>query len=209
MSESLQNQGFQDPLDTTGLADFFSSHDKPSHDGLTLDEAAKRLNLSERTIQRRLKLGQLVGYKIQGPRGPEWRIRLASSDDTTGQAQLSTEETTAETADTTIIAAVASDDTTEQQSDMGAHAFAQLSDFYRDQIESLQEKLEAATYRNGYLEARLANAEEQLRLLPDLSSKAVKTEVLEQTVSRLEVELAAKNQSWVGRFSNWFLGKKA
>lgn len=208
MPELAQNQSFQDPADMTGLDDFFSSHDKPCQEDLTLDEAAKRLNLSERTIQRRLKLGQLMGYKVHGPRGPEWRISLKSSEDTTEQPQLSTEETTTDRVDTTIVDAVTTDDRAEQLNGMGAQAFVQLSDFYRDQIESLQEKLEAATFRNGYLEARLANAEEQLRLLPDLSTKAVKTEVLEQTVSRLEVELASKNQSWFGKFGNWFLGKR-
>jgi hypothetical protein len=71
----------------------------------------------------------------------------------------------------------------------------------------LQEKLEAATYRNGYLEAQLSNADSQLKLLPDLSVKATKVETLEQQVTRLEADLTEARQGWFKRFGRWFLGK--
>jgi chromosome segregation ATPase len=83
-----------------------------------------------------------------------------------------------------------------------------LAEFYHDQIETLQEKLEAATYRNGYLEAQLSSAESQLKLLPDLSAKATTTETLEQQIAKLESELALAQSSWWVRFGRWFLGKK-
>lgn len=207
MPNLAENQGFQDPVDTTGLEDFFSSHDTPSQEDLTLDEAAKRLNLSERTIQRRLKAGQLVGYKVPGPRGPEWRVTLKALDDTTETAVPSTDDATAGSPDMTVIAEMSSDDTTKNPHDIAANAVFQMSDFYRDQIETLQEKLEAATFRNGYLEAQLSNVEIQLKLLPDLSAKAVKAETLEQQNLKLQNELEALNRGWFSRFSKWFLGK--
>ncbi len=194
--------------DTTGLEDFFSSHDKPDQEDLTLEEAAKRLNLSERTVQRRLKQGLLKGYKVSGPRGPEWRVEVRSCEDTTWQASATSEDTTFSSDDTTVVETVSSEDMTPDRRSVSAQAYVQFTEFYHEQIKSLQEKLEAATYRNGYLEAQLSSAEGQLKLLPDLSAKAVRTETLEQEIARLQAELAAKNEHWLKRFGSWFFGKQ-
>src|ERR1700679_2840217 len=95
--------------DMTGLDDFFSSDDKTGQEVLTLDEAAERLNLSPRTVQRRLKHGQIKGFKVSGPRGPEWRIELSSTDVTTGDGWPSSDDTTVSSEDRTVIHAVSSD----------------------------------------------------------------------------------------------------
>lgn len=194
--------------DMTGLEDFFSCHDKPDQGDLTLEEAAKRLNISERTVQRRLKQGLLKGYKVSGPRGPEWRVDLQSCEDTTWQASATSEDTTFSSDDTTVVEAVSSEDMTADRRSSSAHAYVQFTEFYHEQIKTLQEKLEAATYRNGYLEAQLSSAEGQLKLLPDLSAKASKTEALEQEIARLEAELTVKQQHWLARFGRWFIGKQ-
>lgn len=208
MPEEAHEIRISDPADMTGLEDFFPSHDKAGQEDLTLEEAAKRLNLSERTIQRRLKRGQLTGYKVNGDRGPEWRIKLQSGDDMTLHAVPPSEDTTIESEVMPDIETVSSDDRTADRQALTHSAIAQFTGFYQDQIENLQEKLEAATYRNGYLEAQLASAQEQLKLLPDLSVKATKTESLEEAVARLETELATAKQSWLKRFGSWFLGSK-
>ena len=207
MPQEAQKFSVEVAADTTGLEDFFSSHDKPEQEDLTLDEAAKRLNLSERTVQRRLKNGQIKGYKIPGPRGPEWRIKVESCEDTTGAAFAASDDTTFSTEDTTVIESMSSEDMTPDNRTPASQAFGQFTDFYKDQIEALQEKLEAATYRNGYLEAQLSNAESQLKLLPDLSIKATKAETLEQQITRLEADLAEARQGWFRKFGRWFLGK--
>ena len=194
--------------DTTGLDDFFSCHDKAEQEDLTLEDAAKRLNLSERTVQRRLKNGQLKGYKIAGPRGPEWRIKVESCEDTTGQAFAASDDTTFSTDDTTIVETVSTEDTTRDSKATTANVFTQFAEFYHVQIETLQEKLEAATYRNGYLEAQLSSAESQLKLLPDLSAKATKVETMEQQIARLEAELADQRKGFWARFRAWFIGRK-
>jgi len=208
MPEEAHKLTTQATVDTTGLEDFFSSRDKADHEDLTLEEAAKRLNLSERTVQRRLKHGQLLGYKISGPRGPEWRIKVASCEDTTAAHSATSDDTTIACDDTTDVESVSSEDTTRDSNGTAAGAFVQFVEFYRDQVETLQEKLEAATYRNGYLEAQLSSAESQLKLLPDLSAKATKTETLEQQIAKLELELASARRSWWTRFGCWFIGKK-
>jgi excisionase family DNA binding protein len=208
MPQEAQKLSVEVTADTTGLDDFFSCHDKAEQEDLTLEEAAKRLNLSERTVQRRLKNGQLKGYKIAGPRGPEWRIEVESCEDTTGQPFTASDDTTFSTDDTTIVETVSTEDTTRDSKATTTNAFTQFAEFYHDQIETLQEKLEAATYRNGYLEAQLLNAESQLKLLPDLSVKAIKVETLEEQLARLEKELAFSRRSSWARFCDWFLGRK-
>ena len=200
MPEEAHKLTTQATVDTTGLEDFFSSHDKADQEELTLEEAAKRLNLSERTVQRRLKQGQLLGYKVAGPRGPERRIKVASCEDTTA-ADFATSD------DTTDVESVSSEDMTRASHIVASPAYVQFVEFYREQVETLQEKLEAATYRNGYLEAQLSSAESQLKLLPDLSAKATKTETLEQQIAKLELELASARRSWWARFGSWFIGK--
>ena len=207
MPEEAHKLSPSDSADTTGLEDFFSCHDKTAQEDLTLEAAAKRLNLSERTVQRKLKHGQLRGYKVSGPRGPEWRIKLQSSDDTTSALAPPSDDTTISSDDMTDVEALSSEDMTADNKSGGTRAYIQFTDFYKDQIEMLQEKLEAATYRNGYLEAKLSSAEDQLKLLPDLSAKAVKTETLEQQIARLEADLATARQSWWIRFGRWFVGK--
>lgn len=119
MPKEAHELSFPDSLDTTGLEDFFSCRDNARQTGLTLEETAKRLNISERTVQRRLKLRQLDGYKISGPRGPEWRILVESTEDTTLstqvatlQASVSSEDTTLSTHDVSLQASVSSEDMT-------------------------------------------------------------------------------------------------
>ena len=182
-------------VDTTDMTDLFSCRDKAEHEGVTLDEAARTLNLSERTIQRRLKQGSLKGYKVSGPRGPEWRIHLESWQDM-ANIEVSSSE------DTTFVEAASTEDTTSDKEGTTFNGYSHLLGFYQSQITSLQEKLEAATYRNGYLEAQLTGAETQLKLLPDFEAKASEAETLKQKVSELEAEL---RRSWWARFSSWFV----
>jgi excisionase family DNA binding protein len=48
----------------------------------TLEQAAKLLGKSEKTIRRMLQDGSLTGHKVSGPRGEEWRIKpVAVSED--------------------------------------------------------------------------------------------------------------------------------
>ena len=43
-------------------------------DGMAVADAAKVYRKSPRQIQRLLKSGRLVGYKVDGPKGLEWRV---------------------------------------------------------------------------------------------------------------------------------------
>lgn len=207
MTQEARKQENNDTADTTGMDDLFACHDKDCQEDLTLDEAASRLNLSARTVQRRLKHGQLAGYKIPGPRGPEWRVKIEATDDTTQDTSSATQDKTAASLATTVIDPVSSQDRTDDRFAL-SHALTEFSEFYKEQIDSLNDKLEAATYRNGYLEAQLSAAEDELKLLPDLSSKAIQVEQLERELAEVRSELLAAKQSWLSRFGKWFLGSR-
>lgn len=56
-------------------------------------------------------------------------------------------------------------------------------------ISELASKLEASTYRNGYLEALLEAQAEQIRLLPDLQAQASKTAALEAELLNCDSKL--------------------
>jgi excisionase family DNA binding protein len=209
----------------TGLEDFFSSDDKAGQGVLTLEEASKRLNLSERTIQRRLKEGRLKGFKISGPRGPEWRIAISDTEGETVEALVASDDTTTSSDDRTFIHDVSSEDKTRDTEDATTSAMERLLRFYEGRIEKLEGKLESVVWRNGYLEAQLEEAESQVKLLPDYEaqaaraaeleaqlteaeSKAVTADSLGQQVIKLETELSSLRQNWFKRFGNWLAGKE-
>lgn len=87
-------------------------------------------------------------------------------------------------------------------------------------IHSLFRELQAATYRNGYLESQLAYKNDQLRLLPDFEAKAKEAETIALELSNLETLLASKDseiealkselmthqESKWRRFMKWFIG---
>lgn len=77
----------------------------------------------------------------------------------------------------------------------------------RDGLVLKQEKLEAATYRNGYLEAQLTGAETQLKLLPDYQAQASEAVLLRKQVMELQGELHQYKRGWWARFSAWFVGR--
>ncbi|MBX9692899.1 MAG: hypothetical protein K2Z81_10985 [Cyanobacteria bacterium] len=77
----------------------------------------------------------------------------------------------------------------------------------REYSRALSEKLAAASYRNGYLEAQLSAATAELKLLPDLSAKATRTDQLESEIIALRSELEKQaKDGWLQRFGKWFLG---
>lgn len=87
------------------------------------------------------------------------------------------------------------------------------SELSHDQSESalqligeLASKLEAATYRNGYLEALLEVQAEQIKLLPDLQAQAEKTLKLEAELEQLRQQTVVK-KTWLGSLANWFSNK--
>jgi len=115
-------------------------------DDWSLEEAADYLGLSIKTIRRRLRDGKLDGYKIIGLNGPEWRIRQICLDNDQGQTRTWSTKTSM------------------VQSN---HAPTTDVTLVRDLIS----KVEALTYRNGYLESQLAERNQQIKLLTNNQCK--------------------------------------
>ncbi len=49
------------------------------NEGMTVRMMARKLGKSVRSVQRMLRRGELKGYKINGPKGPEWRVLAQQS----------------------------------------------------------------------------------------------------------------------------------
>jgi excisionase family DNA binding protein len=53
-----------------------ASADLDDDGSVSLDEAAHLLGVSERSVRRRIKAGELAAYKLETPRGEVWRVQL-------------------------------------------------------------------------------------------------------------------------------------
>ena len=121
----------------------------------TLSETADQLNLSTRTVLRKLKTGALQGYKVIGSNGPEWRIYPVDTPDMTNNLVRTY---------TQIV-------TTDDQGSPDSTPDTSMDTTDISLVRELMTKLEALTYRNGYLEAQLAAQDEQIKLLTDSQHK--------------------------------------
>ena len=143
-------------------------------DGVPVQEAAKILGLSIKTVKDRLRKGTLSGFKIKGRFGDKWMVRVgtdyhgAPMDNpwVPGGSSLELVATTA--SDVELVGP-----TNEQD---------RLIDAYKEQLKELQNKLDAATFRLGYLEHERETHIEKIKLLTDEQHKA----------------------SWWKRFCAWF-----
>lgn len=136
-----------------------------------LSEAAKHLGISTRTVLRHLKNGRLDGAKVPGPNGPEWRIRAIDTADMTLRM---TNDHVSTCPDSVMSGVITTPDST------GLWALLQEKEA---QIREKDAKIEALTYRTGYLESQVQSHQEQIKLLTD------------------------RHRIWWHRFASWWLGK--
>ncbi len=148
---------------------------------MSVDEAAEKLGLSVRAVQKRLKKGTLRGRKQKTDRGERWLIEVRELDASQDANPLDdgsfVREQDANQRNDNPFAAP------ESRADQLPEA--SKSEERDDLIKEMQSKIEALTWRNGYLESQLENHREQLKLLTDSQSKRA---------------------LW-GRFWSWFVGK--
>lgn len=152
--------------------------------GLTIREASLHYNLAIPTIRLKIKTGDIPATKVNGPKGPEWRVFPSglpqsaepidiSLTDPTDQADSPQSEGSHQT-DRTI-----------------AEGFHQANINVASLIKANQElsaKLEAVVYRNGYLEAQVESERQQIKLLTD----------------QLHKPDAPAELGWWSRFCSWF-----
>lgn len=172
MNDTARDYQHAEPADTEGLDDIFDVRELGDEldanlvrlganpeplgaNSIPVDEAAKLLGISSRAVQKRLKKGTLAGWKEKTITGERWLVD--ASNLTANQAPNP----------------VRLDANPEPQ---GANSVPLCSDVREPVREpyqpdafvlQLQNKLEAATYRIGYLEAVLENQRDQIKLLTD------------------------------------------
>lgn len=162
-------------------------------EALTLKEAVAFYKISEKTIRLHIAQGKIPARKEQGPKGLEWRIYPAGIPEEIEEVESITElEISDNHPGTDLLEDIDQDGTNEgkDRNHPGTRTEPdrnQTSELERllTVIQKQAEKLEAANYRIGYLEAQTVNYQEQVKLLTD---------------SR------RKRSGW-SRFWGWFLGK--
>lgn len=148
MTKSLVEQKGEDPasIEDIELFDKTDSQDRPvtieatvTDADWTVEEAAKELSKSPRTIRRLLKEKQLEGYKVKGRRRAEWRIKPVKVAERESVTVHVNKENSKE------------------------------NDRLWSLVNEQSAKIEALTMRNGYLQAQVETTKETIKLLEDHS----------------------------------------
>ena len=152
--------------------------------GLTIKQASDHYGLAIPTIRLKIKTGEVPAIKVNGPKGPEWRIfpdgilTACEAVEEFDQPDITPPEEFKKP-DLTLLEGF-------QQANINLGSLIKAN-------QELVAKLEAATYRNGYLESQISERQreieqhrEQIKLLTDSHLK----------------------RGWWWRFSSWFLGTK-
>lgn len=190
---------------TDGMDEFFGALDtlgqssNSAQDSATQDTpkmvwtvagAAKHFCVSEKTILRRLQRGTLIGEKVVGQFGMEWRIDAAlnSADNNLNSAKDRTvlDICPVEDSPAQDVELVADRTPQDKQEAVDSPVLTRLLDEQKHEIAALRSQLEGAIYRNGYLESKLEDREQQIKLLTDSQHKG----------------------GWWAKFSSWFFKGK-
>lgn len=128
----------------------------------TLPEATTALGVNERTLRRWIKRDKIEARKVQGTYGEEWRIKPGSVTDcpldTTGPDKPDPATTCPPTPDSPVIIP----DLLETKIRLA---------LMKQENQRLKEQLQGATYRNGYLESKLEERDNAIKLLTDSKHK--------------------------------------
>lgn len=148
--------------DKTVLAGYQQGADRV----LTLKEACSHYNLGASTIRAKIKNGEIAASKTEGPNGPEWRIfpdRILAGC----QQGIST-----------VV--------TGYQQGQDLQSLLELARDQAIQLETINQQLQAASFRNGYLESQLQEREKEIKLLTD----------------------SQHSPGWWSRLKNWFVNTR-
>lgn len=149
--------------------------------GIPVEVAAQHLGMSTSGILKRLRKGSLAGFKVPSKRGEKWLVSYESLP----QGVLDS------TKDSSVVAEGVFDraeDSSEaalrltKESSCESSLDQALLDDLKQRNNDLEAKLQAATWRNGYLESKLEERDNQVRLLTDRQHKP----------------------GWWAKFSSWF-----
>jgi len=157
----------------------------PVEQGIPVEIAAARLGLSASGVLKRLRRGAMQGFKVPTKRGEKW---LVSPSAIPSQVLDVLEDSLSQ------VSGVLVDD---RESSLGVLSSAEesflevstaselMEDLKRRNFE-LEASLQAATWRNGYLESKLEERDKQILMLTDSQHKG----------------------GWWAKFSSWFFKGK-
>ena len=147
--------------------------DPPTHliavqlDTLSVQEAAEALGVTPKTIRRRIKQGTLQGFKQPTSQGYEWRVRLDGQVDAHAvQVDTPTAEVGREM--DTPAPPLGGQVDTQDAAEVALKALTVLEHIqqeHRAEVEELRRENQQLAGQLGFGQAKLQDAEEQIRLL--------------------------------------------
>lgn len=162
----------------------YASLDAQIVEGLTIKEASSHYGLAVTTVRMKIKLGEIPATKVNGPKGPEWRVYPKGIPQRFDQPDISIESQNRQP-DINVSSIH------REPSDSVAEGFHMANINVASLIKANQEltaKLEGVVYRNGYLEAQLDAERNQIKLLTD----------------QLHKPEQVKESGWWSIFCSWF-----
>lgn len=152
-------------------------------DYVPVAEAAQMLSVNRRYALRLLHKGKLCGR--QDDKG-QWFVNRASIMERLDQAQPKAQEAQGQAqVEVHVVQDQAQPKAQGAQDQAQSEAHDEVFEVYKEQIKELQHKLEAASYRIGYLEHERHTYQQQIKLLTDSQHKG----------------------SWWAGFRKWFFGQ--
>lgn len=159
-----------EPVGTEGLDQLFqveldqeiqSQDQQVQMDHITLMEGAKRLGLSRRYVHKLITEGRIPAFRDSRGR---WLIKLDQ-----GQIQIQDHQDQADQMDLHLEQSqIRLEEPGEGQQ---TARLLDMIESLQSQVNAAQNQLQAASYRNGYLEAQLQERDSQIKLLTDSQSK--------------------------------------
>lgn len=148
-------------------------HGREQYASVSVEEAAGILQISPRAVQKRLKRGTLKGIKSKHGAVDRWSVDL--SDVVIIESQNMDVSGVLEDANFDPIGRVLDANCEEKDANKFSGGRVQdangVSDYKDSLIKELQNKLEAATYRVGYLQHQVESQDQQIKLLSDSQQK--------------------------------------
>ena len=187
-----------DPASTEGLEDLFpqgvlehAEESSITQQGVLPEAAAIHLGLSVSGVLKRLRRGNLKGFKVPSKRGTKWLVcptelpegvlrngkdSCLSNEGVLALSEESSEESLNVNEESSLLPTEVDWENQDCEND------SSLGNSVNIDVAELLRKLEGATYRIGYLESKLEDREKEIKLLTDSQHKP----------------------SWWSRLSSWF-----
>ena len=133
---------------------------------VTVEDAAALIGISVRAVQKRLKRGTLNGMKTRHGSAERWLVEVSSLPVTKADASIEPGAINDDEMDAPIIELVRETgaNVPVEVREPDASTASGSQEDYRDKlIKDLQSQLQAASWRNGYLESKLEERDNQIK----------------------------------------------